>query len=418
MLLICERLPDKMMNMARKKKTTKSEKKTSIRANAIGTIIIFISISIAFLYGIYYQLQQIDQLKVGLIVELSGERSAIGISSKNAAELAVAELNRRGGIDAGGARRKVRLIIYDNKSDVNKTVEGVKSLVQTDRVSVIIGPNASKFAIPAAAKAEELNKVLISPWSTDIKTTLTKIGKPKKFVFRVAYTDIFQGSVLAKFAFSTLKSKRVAILYDSSSDVLKGQADIFSKTFKLEGGKIVAEETYKSGDKDFTNQLTRIKNTNPDLIFLPSYYDLAPAQIKQAHKLGIKAPFLGTDAWGNEQLLQQCGIDCEGYYFSSHFAADSTAPMTKTFVAQYNQLYGTNADDVAALTYDAFGMLDAISGINDFQSSTIRDALSGLARYEGVTGNIRYEGTGDPIKSTMIMKISKGKFVWFSEARP
>jgi len=262
---------------------------------------------------------------------------------------------------------------------------------------------------------------LITPWSTAPKATLdSKTNAPKKYVFRACFIDPFQGGVVAKFTLNDLKLKKAAVLYDVASEYNKGIAEIFKEVYEKNGGKIVAFETYTTNDKDFSSQLTKIKQAAPEIIFLPNYYSEVPLQIQQAKRLGITVPFIGSDSWGSEELLKLCGQDCEGYYFSTHYAADSASDTTKKFITSYKAKYGSTPDDVAALTYDSFGLLWQslkTAGKNDRQA--VRDALAKIPQFEGVTGNMQFqEGSGDPIKSAVILKIKDGKFTWFANAKP
>jgi branched-chain amino acid transport system substrate-binding protein len=288
-------------------------------------------------------------------------------------------------------------------------------------VVAIIGPNASRYAIPASEIAESSKVVLITPWSTNPKTTLdAKTGAPKKYVFRACFIDPFQGRVVAKFAMDNLKAKKAAVLYDVASDYNKGIAEFFKTTFEGAGGQVVAFETYTTGDKDFSAQLTKIKQAAPDVIFLPNYYSEVPLQVQQAHRLGITTPFVGSDSWGSDELIKLCGADCEGYYFSTHYAADNATPVAKKMIDAYKAKYGTTPDDVAALTYDAFGLLwTALKSAGKVDRQAVRDALAKIPKYEGVTGTMQFqEGSGDPIKSAVILQIKGGKFVWFANANP
>jgi branched-chain amino acid transport system substrate-binding protein len=294
-------------------------------------------------------------------------------------------------------------------------------LITQDNVVAIIGPNASRYAIPASEIAESNKVVLISPWSTNPKTTLKgDTTDPKQFVFRAAFIDPFQGRVVAKFALDNLGAKNAAVLYDVASDYNKGIAEFFKQTFEENGGKVVAFETYTTGDKDFTAQLTKIKEANPDVIFLPNYYSEVPLQIQQAKRLGITIPFLGSDSWGSSELLNLCGTDCDGYYFSTHYAADNATPVAKSFIDAYTAKYGNVPDDVAALTYDSFGLLwQALQSAGKIDRQAVRDALAKIPNYEGVTGTMQFqEGSGDPVKSAVILQIANGKFNFFANANP
>ena len=362
-----------------------------------------------------------DAVRIGVIAELTGDIPAVGASCKNAAELAVREINDNGGILLGGKKYPVELIIEDNAGKADQSASSAQKLITQQKVTAIVGPNASRYALPAAEIAESGKTVLITPWSTAPKATLnSKSNASKKYVFRACFIDPFQGGVIAKFTLDDLKLKKTAVLYDVASEYNKGIAEIFKEVYEKNGGTIVAFETYTTNDKDFSSQLTKIKKANPDIIFLPNYYSEVPLQIQQAKRLGISVPFIGSDSWGSEELLKLCGKDCEGYYFSTHYAADSASDATKKFIATYKAKYGTTPDDVAALTYDSFGLLaQAIktAGKNDRQA--VRDALAKIPLYNGVTGNMQFkEGSGDPIKSAVILQIKDGKFTWFANAKP
>lgn len=360
-------------------------------------------------------------IRVGMIAELTGAIPAVGASSKNAAEMAVREINDAGGIDVGGKKYPIQLFIEDSASKPEQAAAAAQKLITQQNVVAIVGPNSSSNAIPASEIAESSKVVLITPWSTNPKTTLdAKTGAPKKFIFRAAFIDPFQGRVVAKFAMDTMKAKKVAVLYDVASDYNKGIAEIFKKTFEEMGGQVVAFESYTTNDKDFSAQLTKIKSAGPDVIYLPNYYNEVPLQVQQAHRLGIKVPFLGSDSWGSQDLTKLCGQDCEGFYFSTHYSAESAAPVTKKFIQAYTAANGKAPDDVAALTYDSVGLLkQAIIAAGKLDRQAVRDAMAKIPNYDGVTGKMQFrEGSGDPVKSAVIVQIKDGKFVWFADAQP
>jgi len=362
-----------------------------------------------------------SQIKIGVIAELTGDVPAVGASCKNAAEMAVAEINDAGGVQLGDKKYRIKLLIEDNAGKADQSASSAQKLITQQKVTAIVGPNASRYALPAAEIAETSKVILITPWSTAPKATLdSRTGASKKYVFRACFIDPFQGRVLAKFALDNLKLKKAAVLYDVASEYNKGIAEFFKEVYEQNGGKVVAFETYTTNDKDFSSQLTKIKQAGPDVIFLPNYYSEVPLQIQQAKRLGITVPFIGSDSWGSEELVKLCGKDCNDYYFSTHYAADASTDATRKFIASYKTKYGTTPDDVAALTYDSFGLLwQALktAGKNDRQA--VRDALAKIPQYEGVTGNMQFkEGSGDPVKSAVILKIKDGKFTWFANAKP
>jgi len=360
-------------------------------------------------------------VKIGLIAELTGDIPAVGASCKNAAELAAKEINDAGGITVAGKNYTVELFIQDTAAKPDQAAAAAQKLITQNNVIAIIGPNSSSNAIPASEIAETSKTVLITPWSTNPKTTRdARTGKPKNYVFRACFTDVFEGYILGKFAAGNLGVKRAAILFDVASEVLKSQSELFKSSFEKNGGTVVAYETYTTGDKDFSAQLTKIKNASPQIVFLPSYYTDVPLQVQQAHRLGINVPFLGSDAWSTEELIKMCGGECEGFYFCNHYSPDTKNPATRKFIETYTARYGKTPDDVAALTYDAFGLLrEAVVKSGRLDRQAVRDSLARITEYKGVTGEMRFlPGSRDPIKGGVIMQIKNGKFSWFADVNP
>lgn len=361
------------------------------------------------------------EVRIGVVAELTGDMPAVGASCRNAAEMAAAEINAAGGLAVGGAKLPVRLFIEDNAGKPDQSASAAQKLIAQQGVAAIIGPNASRYAIPASEIAESARVPLISPWSTNPKLTLdSRTGAPKQYVFRACFIDPFQGRVVAKFVLDQLKAKRAAVLYDVASDYNKGIAEFFRQTFEENGGTIVAFETYTTNDKDFSAQLTKIKDAGPEIVFLPNYYSEVPLQVQQAHRLGLNVPFVGSDSWGSAELTKLCGADCEGFYFSTHYSADAATPAATKFIAAYREKYGSVPDDVAALTYDAFGLLaQAVTAAGTADRQAVRDALSKIEDFEGVTGRMKFQnGSGDPVKSAVILQVKDGRFTWFSNAEP
>jgi branched-chain amino acid transport system substrate-binding protein len=382
-------------------------------------LFIFLAVSILFFSVSCASKQQ--TIRIGVIAELTGDIPAVGASCKNASEMFVKEINDAGGIEIAGKKYKIDLFIEDCAGKAELAASSAQKLITQNKIVAIIGPNASRYAIPASEIAESSKVVLITPWSTNPKTTLdAKTNLPKKYVFRSCFIDPFQGKVVAKFALDNLKTKKAAILYDVASEYNKGIAEFFKSTYEANGGKVTAFETYTTNDKDFSAQLTKIKKTDPEVIFLPNYYSEVPLQVQQAHRLGINVPFLGSDSWGSSELLKLAGKEMEGFYFSTHYAADAATPAAVKFIDNYNKTYNTKPDDVAALTYDAFGLLvTAIRSANKIDREAVRAEMAKILNYDGVTGTMQFkEGSGDPIKSAVILQIKGDKFAWFTNANP
>lgn len=361
-----------------------------------------------------------NTVRIGLIVELTGEMPAVGASSRDAAELAVREINRTG-LKIGGKDYKIELVIGDNAAKADQSAALAHKLITQDQVLAIVGPNASLGAIPAAQIAESGKTLMITPWSTNPKTTVdARTGAPKKYVFRACFTDPFEGRVLARFVTDTLHAKRAAVLYDVASEAPKSQAELFRQVLEELGGTVVAFETYTTGDRDFSAQLTKIKSADPEIIFLPAYYNDVGLVAQQARRQGITLPLVGSDAWSSPELIALSEGAVEGSYFANHYAADIATPAAQQFINAYRQQYGKPPDDVAALTYDAFGVLaKALEAAAKVDREALREAMAGLSNYSGVTGDIRFTpGSGDPVKSAVIMQVKGDKFAWVMNAAP
>ena len=358
--------------------------------------------------------------KIGLNIELTGEMPAVGASAKNAAEMFINDINKAGGLEVAGKKHPLTLVIGDNAAKADQAAAVAQRLISQDNVIAMIGPDASACAIPASEIAESLKCPMISPWSTNPKTTVDATsGKSKQYVFRACFIDTFQARVLAKFVLNNLNARTAAVLYDVASEAPNGQANLFKETFEESGGSVVAFETYTTGDRDFSAQLTKIKAADPDVIFLPAYYNDVPLIAQQARRLGIDAQLVGSDAWSSPEIIKLGGADIIDSYFCNHYSTEIATPVAQKFVSDYKAKYGMAPDDVAALTYDAFGLLtQAIKEAGKLDRQAIRDALAKIQKYEGVTGTMQFAGTGDPIKSAVILQIKDGQFAWVANAQP
>lgn len=361
-------------------------------------------------------------VKIGINAELTGEMPAVGASCKQAAELFAEQVNKAGGIAVGTEKLPLQLSVVDNSCKADQAAAAAQRLISQNGVLVMVGPNASSCAIPAGEIAESLGCLMISPWSTNPKTTVdSTTGKTKKNVFRACFTDRFESPVLAAFATKNLHAKTAAVLYDVSSEAPTSQSALFKEAFEKAGGKVVAMETYTTGDRDFAAQLTKIRETAPDIIYLPAPYNDTPLIAAQARQLGIKAPFLGSDAWSSPDIIKlDTGKSLEGSYFCNHYSTEAPNPKAKQFIADYTARFGNAPDDVAALTYDAMTLAaDSVAKAGKLDRSAVRDAMTSTRAFDGVTGQFVYpEGAREPAKSAVIMQIKNGGFHWVSTVNP
>ncbi|MDR2020857.1 MAG: ABC transporter substrate-binding protein [Treponema sp.] len=346
--------------------------------------------------------QDSNAVAIGAVFPLSGQVAFYGTESRDGALLAVDEINAAGGL----LGRQLVLVSEDDEGDSAKSVNAFTKLTTRDKVSFILGSSTSGATQAMTALAQQAKVILISPSATNI--AITRAGD---YIFRACFIDPFQGVVGADFAYDTLKSRRAAVLYDAGADYNTGLADTFKAQFKKNGGQIVADEAYQTGDVDFNAQVTRIKAANPDVVYLPNYYNDVALQAKQLRAQGITCALIGGDGW--DGLIDNAGDEVLNGYWSAGFASDTTDPRGQVFVKAYQAKFNKPASQFAALGYDSMMLIaDGIKAAGTFDSAAVKDAV---ARINGpyVTGNIRFDQNRDPIKGATILEIVRkdGKLV-------
>jgi branched-chain amino acid transport system substrate-binding protein len=351
-----------------------------------------------------------DTLKIGEFASLTGSEATFGQSSHRGTQLAIDELNAGGGV----LGKKIQLLTEDNQSQAGQSATVVRKLISSDHVVAMLGEVASSRSLEAAPICQENKIPMISPSSTNPKVTETG-----DYIFRVCFIDPFQGTVMANFAHKTLKLENVAVLKDVKSDYSLGLAKFFKEGVLANGGKIIAEENYSGGDKDFNAQLTAIKAANPDGIFVPGYYTEVGLIALQAKQLGITVPIFGGDGWESSSLVPIGGAALEGDYFSTHFSPQDTAPAVQSFVKSYQAKFNEMPDAMAALGYDSAMMLaDAIKKTGSTDGAKIRDALAVEKDFAGVTGNITMDANRNASKPAVILEIKNGAFQYVETVAP
>ncbi len=340
-------------------------------------------------------------IKVGIYGDLSGQTSSFGQSTKNGATMAIDEINKAGGING----RQVEWIYEDDQGQPAQAATVVTKLINQDKVHALLGEVASTNSLAAAPVAQAAKVPMITPSSTNPKVTL--VGD---YIFRVCFTDNFQGAVMAKFAANTLKAKTAAVLGDVNSDYSKGMTQYFVEEFAKHGGQIIDQQAYTQTDPDFKGQLTAIRAKNPDVIFVPGYYGQVGVIAKQAKELNIKAPLLGGDGWDAPELFEIGGASLDGNYMANHYSVDDPSPAVKKFVDAYKTRYNVVPDAIAALAYDAMQVLaDSIRRANTTDPARLRDAIAATKNFAGVTGSISLNETRDAVKPAVVFELRDRK---------
>ena len=361
-------------------------------------------------------------IKIGFNIPMTGDIPEVGEGSKNAAEMYLADINGAGGLEVGGKKYMLEFVYMDNESKADSAVNAALKLIEQEEVVAIIGPNSSKQAVPGGGTANENRVPMISPWSTNPATTFDR-----PWVFRAAFLDPFQGPVIADFAAKKFGAKTAAVLFDVENDYSVGLAEVFKSSWESKGlGSVVAYESNGTKDQDYSAQLTTIIAAKPDFIFIPENYNQVALIIPQARDLGYKGPFMGSDSWGTPDLVKLCGAQCNGQYFSTHYAAAGATGATKVFIDRYMAKYGSEPADYAALTWDSIGlMVEGIKNAGVVDSNprkmrkAIRDGLAAIKSFDGITGSSKFDKQGDPIKCAVVVKISDtGKFVFEESVCP
>lgn len=362
-------------------------------------------------------------IKVGINAPLTGDIPKVGEGTKYAAQMWLEDIEKAGGLEVGGKKYKVELVIEDNESKSDSAVKANTKMITQDDVLVIVGPQSSAQAVPAGEVANNYKTTMISPWSTNPATTLDR-----PYVFRGCFLDPFQGPVVANFIIEEFGFTKAAVLYDVASDYPKGLAEVFKAAWEKKNGagSIVAYESFTTKDTDFSSQLTKIKRSGAQVLFTPQYYNEVPLIVKQAKDLGWTGPIVGSDSWGSAETVELCGEPCYGQFFSSHYAAAGAKGATKEFIDRYNKTHGYIPDDVAALTWDALRLAQQaienageLTGKIETDRTAVRDALAKVKDFAGITGNMTFTEEGDPIKCAVIVKINdKGEYEFYKSVCP
>jgi branched-chain amino acid transport system substrate-binding protein len=351
-----------------------------------------------------------QEILIGEYGSLTGTTATYGISVKNGIDMAIRDVNDKGGV----LGKKVRVIVEDDQGKPEEAQTVVTRLITKNRVVAVLGEVSSSRSLAAAPVCQQNRIPMISPSSTNPR--VTKVGD---YIFRVCFIDTFQGFVMAQFASKNLKLKDVAILRDIKNDYSVGLADVFMEEFQKLGGRIVSDESYSEGDNDFNAQLTLIKSKNPEAIFVPGYYTEAALIARQARNLGIQVPLLGGDGWDSGSLWEIGGPALNDCYYSSHYAAKDPNPVVQKFVQDYKKLYGQLPDTNAVLGYDAASLLfDAFRRSNSTDPGQVRDALASTRDFVGVTGKIEIDENRNPRKAAIILKVKDGDLEYVETIHP
>ncbi len=359
--------------------------------------------------------EEANVIKLGGNFELTGSVANYGNQAVNGIKLAIKQANAAGGIMG----KQITLVLADNKSEAAEATNAATKLITQDKVVAIFGPATSSNTL-ATVQVSQDNKVpVLTPTGTNEKITVDN-GKTRPYAFRSCFIDPLQGTIMANFASNTLKAKTAVIYIDNSSDYSKGLAQSFETLFTQNGGQVLGKEAFLQKDQDFKSTLTKIKALNPDVVFLPAYYEEVGKILKQAREMGMNMPFLGTDGWDDSKVVEIAGVaPLNNSFFSSHFSSQDTDPNVVKFIDAYKQEYNQEPSVFSALGYDAgLLMIDAIKRANSTDPAKIREALEQTKNLQLSTGLVTIDANHNPIKSAVVIEMKDGKQVFKEKVTP
>jgi branched-chain amino acid transport system substrate-binding protein len=346
-----------------------------------------------------------EPIKIGSVLRLS-VGAEHGIPSQRGVELAVEQVNKAGGING----RQVQVIFEDEKDSPTACVNAVQKLINVDKVIAIVGPMTSGGVLAAGPTAQSAKTVCVTPTATS-----PKVSGMGEFVCRGCSRIDQQSKALTEYVAKNWKPKSVGILF-SNEPYGKGCADLFGKDFEKLGIKVVANESFMRGSRDFKAQLTTINAANPDILFIPGYTQETAPAAAQARQLGMKQRILGVYGDMDQVYIELAGPAAEGHVIASEYDEDYNTPKNQAFKQAYYALAKEKKDPVnimfAALTYDATSLI--LDGIKKYgpTSAGIQKYLKEVKEHDGVTGKLSFDDKNDVVKSGVyILEVKGGKYV-------
>jgi branched-chain amino acid transport system substrate-binding protein len=360
-----------------------------------------VAVPLALLCGLGCGPAEPPEVRIGLIGVFSGAmESTSGIPARDGALMAIDQLNADGGILIDGRRHRLVLVERRVENRPDAAAVAARSLINLDSVDVILGPQFSALAIAAAPIAEESEVLMISPMASNPAVTAGR-----RFVFRLAFLDDFQGEVLARFAAESLVVRRAAVLHDAASLYGRDIAALFARTFASLGGTVVGIETFDvDGGRDYRPQLRRLFAQRPDALLLPNFVTADSSQIYQARDMGFRGVFLGSDSWDVRGLSpREAAI---GSVIVANWDRRSSRPAAAAFIAAWNARYTEEPRATGAATYDAVHLVAlAMQRAGRRVGGAVADSLRTLGRYEGAVTTYDFVGSNNPRRGAVILEV-------------
>ncbi|MEG0176943.1 ABC transporter substrate-binding protein [Anaerorhabdus sp.] len=346
-----------------------------------------------------------DTIVLGALGPYDGDYSVYGIAVKNGIDLAISEYNEAGKTLLG---KTIKLVTYDTKGDNTEATNAYNKLIDNDKAVAIVGGVLSGESTAVGSASQGIGTPILSPSATALAFTETGDN-----AFRGCFTDPIQAKMMAEFAYDTLGHKTAAVIYNTGSDYSDGLTENFKAAFEAKGGQVLGVEGYADGDKDFNSQLTKIKELNADVIYIPNYYQDIALIAKQARALGIESQFIGGDGWDGVLSVTDDASVLEGAVFCNHYSPDDANIIA--WAEKYEAKYGIEPASFAFLGYDCANlMIQAIEEAGSTDSAAIVEALKNIS-FDGVLGHLEFDENGDPIKDLAYITIKDGKYTSYQK---
>ena len=342
-----------------------------------------------------------DTFKIGGMGPLTGGNASYGTSVKNGAQIAVDEINANGGVNG----MKLELLFEDDESKVDTALKAY-NLLMDQGIQAFLGSTTSDPTIALTERTHEDNILQITPSGS--AQDCTKYDN----CFRICFTDPLQGITMADYAVDVMGAKKLAVIYDVANDYSAGMAAAFVEEAEKKGAEIVANESFTSGDVDFNTQLTKVKASGAEVLFLPTYYSEVAYIVIQADKLGMDIPLIGGDGWDGilDQLTEAQYSIVEGATFLTPFAANEQTDLVQNFVTKYEEAYGATPDQFAADAYDGIYVIKAaLEKAGSTDSDKLIAAMTEIS-VNGLTGSMTFDASGEPHKGAKVVQIVNGEY--------
>ncbi len=349
-----------------------------------------------------------QEVVIGNLQDLSGPTSVLGNAVTRGAEVAVEKLNAKGGIDG----KKIKLVTFDTKGDVQEAIKAYNRLADQEKAIAVLGPPVSNIGLALAPIANN-KKVPVVGSFIDPRVTVGQDGKAQPAMYLMQPSSVQYAEIMASYAVEKLGLKKIAIFYDQSNAFSVSLIAPFKEYAKSVGAQIVAEEVYGKGDKNYMTQLSKIKESGADSIYVPNYMQDLVITLKQAKQVGLKIPFIGgLDFAPPFASLVNDPEAATNAYFANNFS-DSEPQLIEVKKA-YMDKFKEEPINKAYLGYDKVLIIaEAVKKAGSTKPEDVMKAMGTITNLQGTTGSITLSpNTHQPVGLSMVMyKIENGKYI-------